>query len=179
MVVRRLERLLLNLSHIQHLAYSTEVQRSQISILAMYNMSYIFRLDYIKVYFDQVPVGTFWWFFTKFKKVWSVVVVYLNKQNRCYLVLQDTQNIKWIIFMYANIPWVKVNIAFDILFSYFRHRGLLGRELCLACPFIALRHTSLSGTGWCLYAPYVLKTRRDSSKASRAPHHPQTSETTI
>lgn len=49
-VTRRVQRLLQNLVHIQHLAYSTELERTRKNILAMNNMtSYVFALDYMKV----------------------------------------------------------------------------------------------------------------------------------
>ena len=47
--VRTLRRLLVNLSHIQQLAYSTEMSRNTLTILAMHNLTFVFKLDYIKV----------------------------------------------------------------------------------------------------------------------------------
>ena len=48
-VTKRIQRLLGNLSYIQHLAYSMEPQRNAKNILAMYNLTYVFTLDYMKV----------------------------------------------------------------------------------------------------------------------------------
>jgi hypothetical protein len=46
---RRVQRLLGNLCHIQHLAYSMETERNSKTILAMHNLTYVFALDYMKV----------------------------------------------------------------------------------------------------------------------------------
>ena len=48
-MMRRLQRLLSNLSYIQELAYATEERRTMKNILALYGLTYVFRLDYNKV----------------------------------------------------------------------------------------------------------------------------------
>ena len=48
-MMRRLQRLLSTLSYIQELAYATEERRTMKNILALYGLTYVFRLDYNKV----------------------------------------------------------------------------------------------------------------------------------
>lgn len=50
MSMTRLSRLINCLSHIQDLAYATEIRRTPANILAMYNLTFLFATDYVKVY---------------------------------------------------------------------------------------------------------------------------------
>jgi hypothetical protein len=51
---RRLYRLIVNLSHIQDLAYANDSRRNKRNILALYGLTYLFRLDFKKVNFNNI-----------------------------------------------------------------------------------------------------------------------------